>query len=77
MTAAQSYANPAVLEFYESLPFNMWESAEDEARAIRALDVVASYPVLPPLLGKAIRVIELGCGTGWLSNAIGLHTAVT
>lgn len=68
-----SHANPAVLEFYKSLPFNERGSAADHAPAIAARDAVAAYPVLVPLLRPQARVLEVGCGTGWFSNSIGLH----
>lgn len=65
-----TFANPAVLEFYRTLPFNYRDSVEEQARAIRESDPVAAYPVLPPLLGRGTSVLEAGCGTGWLSNSI-------
>jgi SAM-dependent methyltransferase len=65
---------PAVLEFYRTLPFNMRETAEGEAAAIQAADVVgSSYPLLPEHLSPGARVLEIGCGTGWLSNSIAVH----
>lgn len=65
-----------VLEFYKALPFNYRQSVADHAREIRARDAIAAYPVLPPLLGDpAARVLEIGCGTGWLTNGIAYHYA--
>lgn len=66
----QTFANPAVLDFYRSLPFNYRDSVEEHVRSLHEVDPVASYPVLTPLLRAGVRVLEIGCGTGWLSNAI-------
>jgi len=64
----------SVLEFYKALPFNYRQSVAEHAHEIRARDTVAAYPVLPPLLGDpAARVLEIGCGTGWLTNGIAYH----
>lgn len=67
---SRSFANPAVLDFYRSLPFNYRDSVEEHIKALYQTDPVASYPVLSPLLRPGVRVLEVGCGTGWLSNAI-------
>jgi 2-polyprenyl-3-methyl-5-hydroxy-6-metoxy-1,4-benzoquinol methylase len=69
----QTFANPEVLEFYKSLPFNYQDSVENQVKAIRSRDSVSAYPVLPPLLKKGVSVLEVGCGTGWLSNAISFY----
>lgn len=69
----QTFANPDVLEFYKSLPFNYQDSVENQVKAIRSRDSVSAYPVLPPLLGEGVSVLEVGCGTGWLSNAISFY----
>ncbi|MCH7831395.1 MAG: class I SAM-dependent methyltransferase [Proteobacteria bacterium] len=64
----------AVLEFYKVLPFNYRHSVAEHAQQIRARDAIAAYSVLPPLLrDPAARVLEIGCGTGWLTNAIAYH----
>ena len=62
-----------VLAFYEELPFNYRESAENSAEAIRSQNAAAHYPVLPPLLSNETRVLDVGCGAGWLSNGIAFH----
>ncbi|MFH7027076.1 MAG: class I SAM-dependent methyltransferase [Heteroscytonema crispum UTEX LB 1556] len=69
----QTFANHDVLEFYKSLPFNYQDSVENQVKAIRTRDSVSAYPVLPPLLGKGVSVLEVGCGTGWMSNAISFY----
>ena len=66
----QTFANSDVLEFYRTLPFNDGGSVQAQVRAIRDRNSVSVYPILPPLLGKGVSVIEVGCGTGWFSNSI-------
>lgn len=73
MTDQLSYANPEVLEFYQTLPFNIRESVEGSVEAVRQTDHAAAYPVLAPLLRPGVRVLDVGCGTGWLSNSLSLH----
>jgi len=69
----ETYANPTVLEFYRSLPFNYRDSVEEQVKAIRSTNAIATYPVLPPLLGSGVSVLEVGCGTGWLSNSMNFY----
>jgi 2-polyprenyl-3-methyl-5-hydroxy-6-metoxy-1,4-benzoquinol methylase len=59
-----------VLEFYKNLPFNIHSSPSEQIHAIRQRNSVLNYPVLPPLLKPGTSVLEVGCGTGWLSNSI-------
>jgi len=65
-----SFANQNVLEFYKSLPFNYRDSVEEHLAALRNNNPVESYPVLIPLLSPRVSVLEVGCGTGWLSNSV-------
>lgn len=69
----QTFANPTVLEFYKELPFNYYDSVDNHVTEIRSRDSVSVYPILPPLLGEGVSVLEVGCGTGWLSNCISLY----
>lgn len=69
----QSYANTEVLEFYRKLPFNYYGSVQLAAASIMETNSVENYPVLIPLLKKPIRVLDVGCGAGWLVNAINYH----
>lgn len=62
-----------VLEFYRSLPFNCRESVEEQAKAIKNRRLIDVYPPLSPVLEKAEKVLEVGCGCGWMSNSIGYH----
>lgn len=63
-----------VRAFYEEMPFNYYATAEDAALRVAA-NPILSYPDLDALLGDdAIdRVLEIGCGAGWASNAIALN----
>ncbi len=66
----KTYANNDVLNFYKSLPFNCRSSLSEEIKALRERRPEHLYPGLSQLLGKDMSVIEVGCGTGWLSNSI-------
>jgi len=71
-----SHANPDVLAFYRELPFNVTENPRAMAEEIRRKDHVGAYPVLLPLLERGKPVLEIGCGAGWLSNALAHHHGV-
>ncbi len=79
MSNAKSYptgirgARADVLEFYRHMPFNQHETPEEEAKRAAKLDIVGTYPILERFLRPHTHVLEAGCGTGWLSNAIALH----
>ena len=72
-TGLKSYANAQVLEFYKTLPFNYYSSVEKHGSIIRKRNPVKTYSVLPPLLKRGTRVIDVGCGTGWLANCIAYY----
>ena len=71
----ESFANPEVLEFYRTLPFNYRDSIDDHVSAIRDNSVLSTYaPLLPLLKGRARkRVLEVGCSVGWLSMGMAHH----
>ena len=60
-----------VLEFYKELPFNYYDSVEDHASKV--LKNRITYDVLTPFLKPKAKILELGCGTGWLSNRIAYY----
>jgi SAM-dependent methyltransferase len=66
-----TFANRDVLEFYKKLPFNFSSNLSQAANDILSsrLDILKYYvPIAEELfLDDRIRVLELGCGTGWLS----------
>lgn len=68
-----TFANPAVLEFYRELPFNYGGTVADHVAAIRSQNQVLHYSVLPPLLGKGVRLLDVGCGAGWFSSSAALY----
>jgi 2-polyprenyl-3-methyl-5-hydroxy-6-metoxy-1,4-benzoquinol methylase len=68
-----TFANPEVLAFYKTLPFNYRESVASSAEAIRSQDPRRAYPLLEPLLHANTRVLDVGCGAGWLANSISHH----
>ena len=70
MSEQSSFANPAVLEFYKTHPFNIRDSVEGSVESIRRTDHLAAYPVLRPLMRPGLRVLDVGCGTGWFSNSL-------
>jgi 2-polyprenyl-3-methyl-5-hydroxy-6-metoxy-1,4-benzoquinol methylase len=71
-----TYANAEVLEFYKTLPFNIRESVDASAAAVRTTDHATAYPVLRPLLRPGLRVLDVGCGTGWMANSLAWHHRV-
>jgi 2-polyprenyl-3-methyl-5-hydroxy-6-metoxy-1,4-benzoquinol methylase len=65
-----TFANPDVLAFYKTLPFNFRDSVAKSGQAIRSQDPCLAYPILKPLLHSHTRVLDVGCGAGWFANSI-------
>ncbi len=70
-----TFKNEKVLDFYEKLPFNIYgdlKSAEDQ---IKKFDPLTIYPELGKIFKKfdKIKIIDFGCGGGWLVNSISYH----
>lgn len=57
------------MAFYEELPFNYSTDAVAQADEIRRLDPLQSYPPVAAVLARRPRLLDIGCGTGWLANA--------
>jgi SAM-dependent methyltransferase len=72
-SAPETFANAAVLAFYRDLPFNQRTGVAEHVRAVTGTDAAAAYPPLPPLLGPGTRVLDAGCGVGWLALGIAHH----
>jgi|OM-RGC.v1.019504979 2-polyprenyl-3-methyl-5-hydroxy-6-metoxy-1,4-benzoquinol methylase len=68
----QTFANTEVLDFYKEFPFNYLENVESHVLSIRDHDL-SDYPSLVPLLSDQTRVLDVGCGTGWLGMSIAYH----
>jgi len=62
-----------VLSFYKELAFNQHSSVRNQIKQIKAHNPVANYEVLEPLLGSNTSVLEVGSGTGWLSNSMSYY----
>jgi 2-polyprenyl-3-methyl-5-hydroxy-6-metoxy-1,4-benzoquinol methylase len=68
-----THSNEEVLEFYRELPFNIRETVDASATAITSKNSFAVYPGVGNLIQPESRVLDAGCGTGWLSNTISYH----
>ena len=65
-----SFASQKVLDFYKELPFNIRESVKQSAETVSKTDYLSFYPGVADLIKRDSRVLEVGCGVGWLSNSI-------
>ena len=75
MTRAE-HVSASVLNFYRQLPFNYYSSSDKQAASIRKNNSIESRVVLQPLLTPNLRVLDVGCGAGWLSNSMGYYYEV-
>jgi len=71
-----SYANPDVLAFYRQLPFNFYGAAAEAVARIRTLDPIDHYPPLKSIIRPGMRVLDVGCGSGWFVNGLAHHYRV-
>jgi SAM-dependent methyltransferase len=69
----RTYANPQVLGFYRDLPFGYRGTTREHVDPIIRTDPASLHPPLDPLLRPEMRVLDVGCGVGWLSSAIAHH----
>lgn len=69
----RTFAVPAVLEFYRTLPFNYRDRVEEHAKVMAGDNVIAGYPCLSPFLSRGARVLDVGCGVGWLAMSVAHH----
>jgi len=63
----------AVLDFYKTLPFNVSANPETIAQHIYSENQALQYPPLHRLALPNRRVLDVGCGGGWLSNTLAYH----
>ncbi len=70
-----THINENVLEFYKGLPFNYRDSVEEHALSVikKTRWAGEAYEMIAPILKPKTKVLEVGCGTGWLSNRIAYH----
>ena len=65
-----------VNRFYNLLPFNLAQTAEQACRTIRGRNQVEEgYPYLDSILkaAKNKQILDVGCGTGWFVNTVAYH----
>jgi SAM-dependent methyltransferase len=65
-----SFANEEVLKFYKELPFNIFGDIQEHQKNIKSGVSLNNHPVLTNILTKKMKVLEVGCGVGWLSAQI-------
>ena len=65
-----SFANDDVLKFYKELPFNIFGDIQEHQKNIKSGVSLSNHPVLTNILTKKMKVLEVGCGVGWLSAQI-------
>ena len=70
-----TYQNLQVLKFYKTLPFNIYGNINSAAEQIKKKDPVLLYPELKKIFSqfKKIKIIDFGCGGGWLVNSLSYH----
>ena len=70
-----SYKNRDVLLFYKQLPFNIFGDQTTAENQIKKYDPLEVYPELKKIFSqyKKIKVIDFGCGSGWLVNSLSYH----
>ena len=63
-----------VLNFYKELPFNYYGSIEGHVKSvIQQSPIEEIYPSLKGLVTSCKNILEIGCGTGWVTNSIANH----
>src|ERR1700675_4632593 len=66
-----------VLEFYRELPFNITADPRSMANEILSRNSTQEYPPLLHLVHPGKRVLDVGCGAGWLANTLAYHQRAT
>lgn len=73
MNTLDTAARADVLAFYRELPFNYRTDSLAHASAIRKADSLKAYPPLIDVLRHRPRILDVGCGAGWLVNSAAYH----
>ena len=68
----KSYKNLKVLEFYKTLPFNIYSSKQEAVKSLKENDPLTMYSPLSSIIKneKNFNVLDLGCGIGWFANLL-------
>ena len=70
-TKLSKFANKEVLEFYRSLPFNYYSDINQQIDSVKnGMTNIAANGSLDEQIKNSKRIIDIGCGAGWLSNSI-------
>ena len=67
--------NLKVLEFYKELPFNIYGDISSAVDQVKKKDPLILYPELKRIFDQynKIKIIDFGCGGGWLVNSLAYH----
>ena len=70
-----TYRNEDVLDFYKELPFNIYGDLESAKKQIEKYNPLETYPELKKIVTEydKIKIIDFGCGGGWLVNSLSYH----
>jgi len=62
-----------VLSFYKKLPFNVYTNSLLAIQNIKNNNLKNTYPFLNKYILNTKKIIDVGCGGGWLANTISYH----
>ena len=67
--------NTKVLEFYKELPFNISGNLDLHEDQLRKFNPLKVYPELEKIISnyEKLKIIDFGCGAGWLVNSLSFH----
>ena len=70
-----TYKNEDVLDFYKELPFNIYGDLDSAKKQIKKYNPLETYPELKKIINEydKIKIIDFGCGGGWLVNSLSYH----
>lgn len=70
-----TFKNNKVLNFYEELPFNIYGDLNSAIEQIKKWDPLVVYPELNKIISNYdnIKIVDFGCGGGWLVNSFSYH----
>lgn len=74
-SSTRGTVSAAVKTFYRDTPFNYYSSVAASVAALKSNALPSMYPDLNRVLrsGEVDRVLEFGCGAGWLANTMAAH----